>query len=328
MFIKWRDLLLALFVNIMINFTQMLRSSGMARQCHPKLIKFALKGTGTRIKHDLPVETAFQLLRNPSDQSLEVVSPLFPTPFRIDFNTPAMQRRLSQANKELVTKAVSTSNKLVVDLTVGLGRDAVTLAAAGKHVFMFERNPTVHQLLQDAFLRLEAIHPELTKRLHMWPQPLDCTDVASTGTALQTMRSQSTTFQRPFAVYLDPMYPNDPALRGAKSRKETQILHLLTRETEPRYLSDSSLNNQRSHDHILHDNDIMENDDKDGVDGSVNDERQLFNTAAHLVSAGAQRIIVKRGRKDRPIHIDDRPNRCKGMESVMGSTQRFDVYLL
>lgn len=267
----------------------------------------------------------FALHRNPIDQALEVTSHAFPKPFRIDFTSPTIQKRLNEAKNELVVQAVGSSYRLVVDLTAGLGRDA-TLAAAGKHLVLIERNPNLHSLLQDALNRLfiwsplkekeKKIAKSLVNRIILWNRPLDATDKENAANVVKSILSKTkptfsvneisifeniVLFQRiydqdkAFVVYLDPMYPLDPSQRDAKSRKDTQILHMLTRDTEPRYSTSSNDN--------------------------TSDETALFATAVSLSAIGAKRIVVKRGRKDRVLATDRIPT-----NSIVGSTQRFDVY--
>lgn len=263
----------------------------------------------------------FSLCRNVSDGALEVLTPAFPVAFRVDLSSSQVDRRLKQAKSELVTKAIGSS-RLVVDLTAGLGRDALTLAATGRSVLMFERNPHLHALLEDALDRLQIRHPMLRKHLHLFPRPMDSTHLCSllqavrdAITATTTTTSQSSWEQGrkvlresgSFAVFLDPMYPIAPDARTAKSRKETQILHLLTRSTEPRYATD-------------------------GPEVIAEEENSLFRAACSLNSLGATKIVVKRGRKDRPLLVGDGCGSdlrfpCESSDQVVGSTQRFDIYL-
>jgi hypothetical protein len=262
----------------------------------------------------------FSLRRNSGDGTLEVQTPLFPVAFRIDLSSSQVDRRLKQAKSELVTRAIGSS-RLVVDLTAGLGRDALTLAATGRCVLMFERNPSLHALLEDALVRLQHHQPMLRQRLHLFPRPVDSThlptllsavrdSITTTATAPQLNWEQGQKVLREmgsFAVFLDPMYPTAPDERTAKSRKETQILHLLTRTTEPRYSADNP--------------------------GAIaEEESSLFRAACALHSLGATKIVVKRGRKDRALLVGagsggDIRFPLESSERIVGSTQRFDVYL-
>lgn len=262
----------------------------------------------------------FSLRRHSGDGTLEVHTPLFPVAFRIDLSSSQVDRRLKQAKSELVTRAIGSS-RLVVDLTAGLGRDALTLAATGRCVLMFERNPSLHALLEDALVRLQHHQPKLRQRLHLFPRPVDSThlptlleavrgSITATATASQLKWEQGQKVLREtgsFAVFLDPMYPTAPDERTAKSRKDTQILHLLTRATEPRYSAE----------------------DPGAI---VEEESSLFHAACALHSLGATKIVVKRGRKDRALLVghgsgDHIQFPLESSEKIVGSTQRFDVYL-
>ena len=69
------------------------------------------------------------------------------------------RNRLSENNlrQEFLVKAVKSKNvgenPLVVDATAGLGEDSILLAAAGYRVMMFEYNPVICALLEDAMDR-------------------------------------------------------------------------------------------------------------------------------------------------------------------------------
>ena len=51
---------------------------------------------------------------------------------------------------------------VAIDATAGLGEDSLLLAAAGFHVHLYERNPVIFALLQDALQRAAAL-PELAE---------------------------------------------------------------------------------------------------------------------------------------------------------------------
>lgn len=120
-------------------------------------------------------------------------------PIVVEFERGAFgQRRSATLRREAVVRAVGYRGDPldVVDMTAGLGRDAVVLAAAGCHVTAVERHPVVHALLADGLARarrdaeLDAI---ITERLTL-----------VRGDAVAYLRERPTP---PDVVYLDPMFP-------------------------------------------------------------------------------------------------------------------------
>ncbi len=81
-------------------------------------------------------------------------------PFFIDFEDASRRFRLEKAGikSEAVARAVIGNLKtpVVYDATAGLGRDAAILSSLGARVFMFERNPAVWLLLEDALKRVRG----------------------------------------------------------------------------------------------------------------------------------------------------------------------------
>lgn len=105
-----------------------------------------------------------------------------------------------------------------VDATAGLGEDAVLLAAAGFRVKLFERNPVIALLLQDA-LRRAAEDPalaEVAARMELVE-----------GDSVEALRGLA---DAPDVVYLDPMFPE--RTKSAAVKKKFQLLHRLERPCE------------------------------------------------------------------------------------------------
>ena len=133
-----------------------------------------------------------------------------------------MLNRIKPGNlpHELLVKAArlkgGPEQPIAVDATAGLGEDAFILAAAGFNVTMFERNPTIASLLDDALERALAI-PELA-------------DVIS---RMRLMKEDSTTalsrlVMQPDVVLLDPMFPAKTKSAAAKKK-----LHMLQQIEQP-----------------------------------------------------------------------------------------------
>lgn len=120
-------------------------------------------------------------------------------------------------NRELLVKASRLKGVpgplTAADATAGLGEDALLLAAAGLHVHLYERNPIIALLLDDA-LRRGAEDPKLAPvirrmYLHM-------------GDSI-AMLPQLT--PSPDIVVLDPMFPGRQ--KSGLIKKKFQLLHHL-----------------------------------------------------------------------------------------------------
>lgn len=247
---------------------------------------------------------------NAIDDALEAYIPPF-KPFRIEFQAS----RLRASTTERVVKAASSCD-LVFDLTAGLGRDAVVLAAAGRRVVMVERNELLYQLLHDGIRRLHLEAPRIAQQVCLIHA--DSTLISSSELMQKAVSHFNLTNSKSLAinVYLDPMYPTPPGDRKAKSRKGTQILQALTES--------------------------VSHDSSDNNDGRrlKREEGLLFTAACGLANG---RIVVKRGLNDPPLRVPDpRPQDCclnsdkksvedrflKPHSAVEGSTQRFDLYFV
>ena len=128
--------------------------------------------------------------------------------------------RLKPANlgRELLVRAVRVKGvpaPHVVDATAGLGDDALLLAAAGCRVTMFERDPVIAALLDDALARARE-DPRLAgiaARMEL-----------AEGDSVTGLRSLA---EPPDVVYLDPMFPG--RTKSAAVKKKFQLLHRLER---------------------------------------------------------------------------------------------------
>jgi 16S rRNA (guanine1516-N2)-methyltransferase len=117
-------------------------------------------------------------------------------------------RPLPRGKNELIAKAVGLSKDLsdVIDVTAGLGQDAVVLARLGCRVRAIERSPWIYPLLSDAKARAKA---DWTERLHFIQ--------ADSISYLQELRP----VDYPQVIYLDPMFPQK--VKTALPRKEMLI---------------------------------------------------------------------------------------------------------
>ncbi len=125
--------------------------------------------------------------------------------------------RLKGLSGEFLVKAAKIKNAghvlTAIDATAGLGEDSFFLAAAGFHVTMFERNPVVFALLQDA-LRRAAQVPELADIIARM--------YAVHGDSIEGMKQTQNT---PDVVLLDPMFP--ARQKSALVKKKLQMIQKL-----------------------------------------------------------------------------------------------------
>eukprot|EP01041_Mallomonas_annulata_P010578 gene10578-22072_t len=138
--------------------------------------------------------------------------------FSIDFLDPKSVRRQQRASTELICKAMgklSGNPGMIWDLTAGLGRDSTLLVSYGWRVHLFERNPILGVLLEDAIQRIISGIPLISDRMELTQM-----DAISYKQSLTHVSDD-----KPYAVYLDPMYAPNFIGKDAKVKKETQILH-------------------------------------------------------------------------------------------------------
>lgn len=143
-----------------------------------------------------------------------------PGGLRVDFERPQLARR---AGDKLLQQNLCKAAGLkygfdvsVLDTTAGLGKDAWLLASAGAEVFMLERDPVVHALLQDALRRTfgDPAGGELG-RIRVTLQFGDFVGLAATLPEFDV-------------VYLDPMFPTSG--KQARAKKDMYLLQRLLGE--------------------------------------------------------------------------------------------------
>ena len=101
----------------------------------------------------------------------------------------------------------------LTDATAGLGEDALLLAAAGFYVTMYERNPTIAALLEDAMIRASQV-PELSEIVSR----MKLVRADSIGVLPHLKKA-------PDVIYLDPMFPGRK--KSALIKKKFQLLQQL-----------------------------------------------------------------------------------------------------
>ncbi|MBQ3302244.1 MAG: class I SAM-dependent methyltransferase [Eggerthellaceae bacterium] len=140
------------------------------------------------------------------------------TVMRGDFARMAARIAKRNLSKELVVRAAKVKDvdtPLVIDATAGLGEDSFLLAAAGFRVELFERDPVIAALLEDALNRAKS-DPALQ-------------DIAARMNIAGTdsVEALSHLNERPDVVLLDPMFPEKR--KNAQAKKKLQLIQMLER---------------------------------------------------------------------------------------------------
>lgn len=140
--------------------------------------------------------------------------------FTVDFLKGDILFRLkSSGKKQPLLKALDLSkNQNILDLTAGLGRDALTLAYHGCEVLALERHPLLFLMLKYASENLskDAFFKNIKGSMNFeWSE--------STDYLFETDKKWD-------AVYLDPMYPHED--KTAKSKKDVEFLKRIASPTQ------------------------------------------------------------------------------------------------
>ena len=127
---------------------------------------------------------------------------------------------------------------IAIDATAGLGQDSFLLAAAGFSVYMFEQDPIIAALLEDALNRAQSdpALANIVERMHLFTED-SISALQRLGTSLsrdeqipQTSDSQPYLTVKPDVIYLDPMFPE--RTKSAAVKKKFQLLHHLEHPCE------------------------------------------------------------------------------------------------
>ena len=135
---------------------------------------------------------------------------------RGDFTHLLPRLKTGVVQREMLVKAARMKGvpaPLAVDATAGLGDDSMLLAAAGFTVILFERNPVIAALLEDALTRatqVPALAP-LAKRMELIPKD-----------SIETLPHLDL---QPHVVLLDPMFPSKHG--DARAKKKLHIIQQL-----------------------------------------------------------------------------------------------------
>ncbi|MDO5701902.1 MAG: class I SAM-dependent methyltransferase [Lachnospiraceae bacterium] len=139
---------------------------------------------------------------------------------RADFTELIPRIRTDNLRRELLIKAVQAYKKRegageisVVDAAAGLGEDGFILAAGGCRVTLFEYDPVIAALLEDALDRA-ALSPELS-----------CIVGRMTLRKEDSITGMQHLPARPDVVFLDPMFPE--RRKSGLVKKKFQLLQQL-----------------------------------------------------------------------------------------------------
>lgn len=139
--------------------------------------------------------------------------------------------RPDRLGRELLVRAArvrGVAAPTAVDATAGLGEDSLLLAASGFTVTMYEKDPVIAALLQDALDRA-ANDPQLSAIVERM--------TLVEGDSVAALRAMGAA---PDVVFLDPMFPE--RTKSAAVKKKFQLLHRLERPCEDeRELLDAAL---------------------------------------------------------------------------------------
>lgn len=166
---------------------------------------------------------------------------------RGDFTRMLPRLRPDRLSHELLVRAVRFKHQggslLVVDATAGLGDDALLLAAAGCEVVLFERDPVIAALLDDALHKAQSLPGLAEPVTHMHMAEGDSVAALSglvrhpddgrlDGCCLDGWFSDGWHPGDRYldVVYLDPMFP--PRAKSAAVKKKLQLLQRLEQPCE------------------------------------------------------------------------------------------------
>lgn len=136
---------------------------------------------------------------------------------RGDFTKMIPRVKQGAISKELLARAAKIKDAdrplVAIDATAGLGEDSLILAAAGFYVKMFERNPVIHELLEDALARAAEVLElrDIVARMEL-----------NHGDSVEAMRNLDFT---PDVILLDPMFPERQ--KSALVKKKLQVIQKL-----------------------------------------------------------------------------------------------------
>jgi hypothetical protein len=149
-------------------------------------------------------------------------------PFFVEHFQENKAPRILKGRKELLAKAMGlkSQGQLIVDSTVGAGKDARFFLELGCKVVGFEKDPLIFLLLQSAIFHSKWAQSDQIKIIH-----IDAVE------ALKTYQ-----WAEDFSVYIDPMFEGQKS--AAKPKKTMQIFRELGLHAEWQEIADAALSSQ------------------------------------------------------------------------------------
>lgn len=153
-------------------------------------------------------------------------------------SSSAIQTKNKDAQSGKIDNKLLPATPIAIDATAGLGQDSFLLAAAGFTVYMFEQDPIIAALLEDALDRAKSdpVLANIVERMHLFAED-SISALQRLGTSLsrdeqmpQTSDSQPYLTVKPDVIYLDPMFPE--RTKSAAVKKKFQLLHHLEHPCE------------------------------------------------------------------------------------------------
>lgn len=153
-------------------------------------------------------------------------------------SSSAIQTKNKDAQSGKIDNKLLPATPIAIDATAGLGQDSFLLAAAGFSVYMFEQDPIIAALLEDALDRAKSdpVLANIVERMHLFAED-SISALQRLGTSLsrdeqmpQTSDSQPYLTVKPDVIYLDPMFPE--RTKSAAVKKKFQLLHHLEHPCE------------------------------------------------------------------------------------------------
>ena len=136
---------------------------------------------------------------------------------RGDFSDMIPRLKTSNLSGEQLVRAARgkkpANGRLLIDATAGMGEDALLLAAAGFRVLLFEQDPVIGALLEDALHR-GALVPELSEPISRM--------TLHRGDSIAWLNNCE---ESPAVIYLDPMFPERS--KSGLVKKKFQLIHEL-----------------------------------------------------------------------------------------------------
>lgn len=168
-----------------------------------------------------PDSSRFRYLLVPSPQGLRLCDGCNPRVRPLSVNASRLAAQVGTiSRRQPLARAVGRRARNIVDVTAGLGDDALLLAALGYRVTAIERCPIVGALLRDGIMRAYADR-KLATVLHQ-------RFTLIIGEASELLAGLDPV---PDTIYMDPMFP-PKRKRSALARKSVRVLRELVGDDE------------------------------------------------------------------------------------------------